>query len=103
MSKYLSKYRMEIIFSCLLLTACISYGAATLRRFSTSNEALTACKEWQVKINNSDIGCINRPWDGRVVVLELLPGEEKFRVKKSFPYGGIFDKRPSPPLNSVVQ
>ena len=92
-----------MIFSCFLLAAFVSYRAATLRRFSTSNEALTACKEWQAKINNSDVGCIDRPWDGRVVVLELLPGEEKFRVKKSFQYGGIFDKRPRPPLNSAVQ
>ena len=101
MPEYLRKYKIEIIFSCLLLTACIAYGAAVLQRFSTSNKALTACKEWQVKINDSDVGCIDRPWDGRVVALELLPGEDKFRVKKSFPYGGIFDKRPGPPLNWV--
>ena len=54
-----------------------------------------------MKINDSDVGCIDRPWDGRVVVLELLPGDDKFRVKRSFPYGGIFDNRPSPPLNWV--
>ena len=89
MSKYFSKYKIEITFNCLLLAVFISYGAVALQRFSTSNEAFMACKEWRVKIINLDIGCID--------------SEEKFRVKKSFPYGGIFDKRPSPPLNYVVQ
>ena len=100
MPQFLNKYKKEIVASCLLLTAFIAYGAAALSRYSTSKEASIACKEWLKEINEPDRGCLDEPWEGRVVVLEEVPDEYKFRVKKSFLYGGIFDERPGPPLNS---